>query len=252
MADEAVQAPEWKRAEHYAALLRADRSMLAWEWLRRNRAYQEAAHSARLGSSEPAEAWGLHAFEPPRLASPAARPIWTRDIHPFVLEAAAEEARDPDDRFDLAHFSPFATLARGPSCCLHLLLSDGLRAIRVDILEGSIEDGPVQLRFRIGGITSAKRPLLSLRRLLSLVRRGTFSPGLHPAETRAGRHILMLRAHDALISGATQREIAAELIGKEVRESRWRVNTPTQRSRTQRLVRAAGEMAGGSYRSLLR
>lgn len=61
----------------------------------------------------------------------------------------------------------------------------------------------------------------------------------------------MLRAHDAMASGATQREIAAKLLSVEAEEARWRVSVPTVRSRVQRLVRNTRAMAAGGYLSLL-
>jgi hypothetical protein len=62
----------------------------------------------------------------------------------------------------------------------------------------------------------------------------------------------MLRAHDGASSGATQREIAAELFGGRARDPRWRVREPSIRSRVQRLVRGGNMMAEGGYLALLR
>ena len=35
--------PDWRDAAAYEPLLEADRSLIAWEWLRRDRGYREAA-----------------------------------------------------------------------------------------------------------------------------------------------------------------------------------------------------------------
>lgn len=247
----------WRQAAAYAPLLAADRSVLAWEWLRRDPGYCEAADRALEPRSQAAQdsrtdagKWGLHAFEPADLAAPAARPLWRSDVHPYVLEADALPTGDARNAFELARIAGISTILVD-SGQEHLLVSDGLRAIRLDLLSGSLMGGPVRLRYRLAGLASAERPLLTLRRLLALWRTGRFSAQLHPVEARAARFVLMLRVHDALASGATQREIAAGLLSAEAGEARWRVRAPTVRSRVQRLVRSARFMAAGGYRALL-
>lgn len=246
---------DWRDAAAYARLLDADRSIFAWEWLRRDPGYRAAAWAAfeRAEANEAmrAEPWGLHAFENPDLAAPNARPVWRVDVHPYVLTAVAAGPGGSPDAFDLARFGPMVTIVRAEAGHEHLLLSDGLRAIRIDVLAGSLSEGPVQLRYLLTGLASAERPLLTLRRLLGLCRTGRFSAALHPVEAKARRFVLMLRANDALASGARQREIAAELLSAEAREARWRVEAPTLRSRVQRLVQSARAMALGGYTTLL-
>lgn len=246
---------DWRDAAAYARLLDADRSIFAWEWLRRDPGYRAAACAAfeRAEANEAMrpEPWGLHAFENPDLAAPYARPVWRADVHPYVLTAVAAGPEGSSDAFDLARFGPLVTIVRAEAGHEHLLFSDGLRAIRMDVLAGSLAKGPVQLRYLLTGLASAEKPLLTLRRLLGLCRTGCFSAALHPVEARARRFVLMLRAYDGLASGARQREIAAELLSAEAREARWRVGVPTLRSRVQRLVRSARSMALGGYTRLL-
>lgn len=250
--------PDWRDAAAYEPLLQADRSLIAWEWLRRDPAYREAAERAarRIGDGvvhdrgEPPERWGLHRFERPNAAVPEARPIWCAAVHPLVLRIDAIPFQD-EDSFDLVRFASVSTLHSGPDGREHLLISDGLRAIRIDALAGSLAAGPVELRYRIGGLSSAERPLLSLQRLLALWRRGRFCRSLHPREAKAWRWVLMLRAHDALEVGANQREIALELLSSSAARERWRVEEPSLRSQVQRLVRNARRTALGGSRGLL-
>jgi hypothetical protein len=63
---------------------------------------------------------------------------------------------------------------------------------------------------------------------------------------------MMLRVHDALAAGASQREIASVLFGAERVEADWLGTSESLRSRVKRLVRDARAMARGGYRSLLR
>lgn len=250
-------APDWKDAAAYAPLLDADRSIIAWEWLRRDPAYRTAARTAfsASGASERSvrsQDWGLHAFERPERAAPEARPIWGADYHPYVLQSVAVEQPAPSDAFDLASLGPLATLVRAAAGSEHLLVSDGLRAIRLDVLAGSLERGPVQLEYLLSGFASVEKPLLTLRRLMALRQGGRFSRSLHTSEPRTKRWVLLLRAFDGLAAGAAQREVAASLLSRSAGEPRWRSRASSIRSQVQRLVRNARAMAAGGYLELLR
>ena len=252
-------APDWRDAAAYEPLLDADRSLFAWEWLRRNRSYRTAAERALQAfvADSPNECgdapgrWGLHAFEGPGVTVPEARPVWGSEVHPFVLPVHAVPSGG-EDAFDLERFDALWRLVVAADAREHLLISDGIRTIRIDVLSGSMRDGPARLHYLLSGFAGTEWPLVTLRRLLTLWRTGRFSAALHPSEARAGRLVLMLRVHDALASGATQREIAAQLLSGDARQDRWRVTAPSVRSRAQRLVRNARAMASGGYLALLR
>ena len=240
--------PDWRDAAAYAPLLDADRSLIAWEWLRRDPRYRAAVKDSS-SIHAPAE-FGLVAFEPPRLGVPHARPIWNAHAHPFVLAAERSRTICPNDLFDLARMNGFSRIIADDSG-EHLLLCDGFRSIRLDGPAGLFSEGAVGLRYMIGGLSAAEAPLSTLRRFLALCRTGLFSRDLHRAEQRARRWILMLRAWDALIAGASQREIAEMVFSRSVAGARWRIREPSVRSRAQRLVRSARDFAEGGYRELL-
>lgn len=246
--------PDWREAAAYAPLIGADRSLFAWEWLRRDPLYRAAAGRAHAaaspGTRDPlAGRFGLVAFEPPNLAVPDARPLWRIDAYPQVLIAEPCAGGAGKDRFDLEPLQALARIRVGQRA-EHLLLSDGLRTVRLDGELGSFSRGPVVLRYALEGLASAAPPLLTLRRFLALCSTGRFARALHPPEPRARRWILMLRAFDALAAGAGQREIAQMLLSGSVGQPRWRSRESSVRSQVQRLVRGAREMAGG-YRRLL-
>jgi hypothetical protein len=246
--------PDWRDATAYAPLLQADRSLFAWEWLRRDPWYRVAAVTA-LGSKaegqfHPSDDFGLIRFEPPHLAVPNARPMWRADVHPYVLTADARRAGSAADTFDLEPLRQLATVIDDQHG-EHLLLSDGLRMVRLDVSRGSLADGPVFLRYLVCGVASAEPPLLTLRRFLALYGSGRFARSLHVHEARARRWVLMLRAADALAAGTEQREIAGVLLSRSVAEPGWRSREPSIRSQVQRLVRSARRMARGGYRELL-
>jgi hypothetical protein len=247
--------PDWRDPAAYASLLGAERSLFAWEWLRRDPLYVEAATRALSGAdheaASAAAAFGLVRFEPPHRNVPDARPLWTSRAHAHVLPVVPGDEARPEEAFDTERFAGIATLAANGQG-EHLLLADGLRSIRLDGPRGTFSEGPVCLSYQLSGLAAAERPLLALRRLLALCRSGEFPHSLYRREARARRWILLLRAHDALAAGAGQREIAGELLSRSVREPRWRTREPSMRSQAQRLVRSARHMASGGYRVLLR
>jgi hypothetical protein len=259
MAVQGSRAVDWRDAAAYAPLLHADRAVFAWEWLRRDPAYRAAASralSAPHSQAGPAEfeaarRWGLHAFEDPDRAAPLARPVWHMEACPAVLTAEARRAGGAEDQFEIERLGDLAGEVLRIGRAQHVLLSDGLHNIRLDITGDPLDRGPVSLAYRLHGIAGAERPLETLRRFLSLYRTGGFNRLLHPLERRAPRWVLMLRAHDALEAGARQREIAANLLGAEASQPGWRHEVPGARSQVQRLGRAANTLAAGGYRRFL-
>ncbi|HZU52077.1 MAG TPA: DUF6499 domain-containing protein, partial [Sphingomicrobium sp.] len=65
----------WRNADCYAELINADRTLFAWEWLRRDWEYRAAALDAYAGRKKMrARHFGLVRFEHPDLPVPRARP----------------------------------------------------------------------------------------------------------------------------------------------------------------------------------
>lgn len=248
--------PDWRDSDAYQALLDADRSLIAWEWLRRDPAYRAAAKIAmerehRCSAARACAAkFGLVRFEAPGLGIPYARPLWRDDSYAHVIGVEPAPGGGAKDRFELGRLQRLASLATGDSA-EHLLLSDGFRTVRLDSAAGVLSGGLGRLRYRIEGLASAEPALLALRRFLALCRTGRFARSLHPREPRARRWILILRAWDALADGADQRLIASRLLSASVSEPGWRLREPSVRSRAQRLVRSARRFGNGGYRALL-
>jgi hypothetical protein len=189
-------------------------------------------------------------FEPPELAVPDARPLWSEDADPYVLRVTRGGDAGAEDEFELNRFSAIATLvAREDS--EHLLLCDGFRTLRLDGPPGTFGERPVCLRYMLEGVAAADRALMALRRFLALCRSGCLPRSLWRREPRARRWVLMLRTWDALTAGADQREIAGELLSRTAVAPRWRSREPSVRSQAQRLVRLARLFSAGGYRVLL-
>ncbi|QAY78100.1 DNA -binding domain-containing protein [Sphingosinicella sp. BN140058] len=248
--DLAEDIPDWRDPHSYNFLMRCERVAFAWEWLRRDVRFRDAALFG--GGAPPAAAseWGLHDFTDPRLDTRSARPVWRAEWHSLVLGAQAERAPMGADTIDIRILGGITTILKDQAG-QHLLLSDGLRNIRLDVTGGDLTRGSARLAYRLSGIASAAGPLLVLRQALALFGTHHFARTLHPPFRRAARQILLLRAHDAIRAGAGQRAIAASLFGPDAATSGWRFANPSLRSRVQRLVRTAREVASGGYVDLL-
>lgn len=197
---------------------------------------------------------GFTFAEHPALAAPDARIIWHAQFDPGTLRVLVEPADVLDsDGIKVERLKAWLTVARDRAGHEHAVLSDGYRHIRIDVEEGSLEDArTVLLHYRLHGTASAECRILPLRRFLHLCRTQRFARSLFPPEPRISRWVTMLRVHDAIVSGASQREIASVLFGAERVESDWGGTSESLRSRVKRLVRDARLMARGGYKSLLR
>ncbi|QNM83340.1 DUF2285 domain-containing protein [Sphingomonas sabuli] len=221
----------------------ADRSLICWEWLRRDPAYR----AAFIDRERPARDWGLVRFEDPDFGVPDARPMWSGLRHPGVLRCGAEKGGRENDLIDLGH--PLVTgVEKGP--LLHCCVSDGLRSLRLDVEMAGTCAGQVQLRYHLSGIASLDRPLATLGRLRRFARSGHIPAEPGNAHLRA-RMILQLRAFDAFQAGASQRDLALTLLDPSMQVRGWRIDQPHLRSRSQRLVKSAQAMASGGYWALL-
>lgn len=196
---------------------------------------------------------GFTFAEHPDRAAPDARIIWRADLDPGTLRvvAAPSDPADPDSiRIDrLAPWLAIATDADGRE---HAALSDGWHRIRIDVEQGSLaREEAVLLHYRLLGVASAEAKILPLRRFLELCRRGRFARTLFPRDPRIERWLTVLRVHDALVAGASQREIGAALFSEDQIVFDWSDSNDSLRSRVRRLARDARIMARGGYRRLL-
>jgi hypothetical protein len=255
--EEAGDIPDWREARSYEQLLGVEKPALAWEWLRRDPGYRDAAlesigHADRRGAVSAAAAprWNLHAFADPRLAAPLARPLWAAPACGWVVRTIATRGRDGEDVLDLKELAGFATLTRSPAA-QHLLLSDGRRSIRLDVIGDELEGSPVKLAYLLHGVEDLARPLLVLERLRSLILQKRFVSSLYPPVRRARREVMLLRAFDAIQAGASQADIAELLLSRRFERRSWRIHSPSLRSQAQRLVRASRAMASGGFWDLL-
>lgn len=199
-------------------------------------------------------AGGVTFAEDPSRAAPEARIVWHAALDPGILAARVEGA-DPADpeAISLERLAPWLTIVAGTDGREHAVLSDGCHHLRLDIEEGRLSgEDAVTFKYCLHGFRSVEPRLVTLRRLLGLVRHRRFVRSLFPTDPQRPRLVTMLRVGDALSAGATQREIALELFGADAVARDWNGRSDALRSRVRRLARETRMMAAGGYRRLLR
>lgn len=192
---------------------------------------------------------GLAFAEDPDLAAGDARIIWLPRADPRVVVVDALPAQGVADALDLSRL-PVDAHFLAASGREEVLIRDGPRTLRLSVRSGTLANGPVLLRYALGGFATLEHKLLTLRRLVALRRLGRLPLGFYPRERRAGRWLLALRALDALADGASQREVGEALFGVRAAAD-WRSSSDYLRLRVQRLARSARSLVSHGYLEIL-
>jgi len=180
--------------------------------------------------------------------------LWRADLDPSVVAVRAVPADSDDpDALDLGRLRALATLARADCGQEYLVLADGWRRLRLDVVEGSLcESACVRLDYRLSGFQDLVPRLRTLQRLAALRRTGSFEPKLYPATSGLPRRLEALQVADGLRAGGSYREIAVALFGEARVRADWRKHSDYLLSRVRRRAAEARKMLSGGYRSLLR
>lgn len=252
----------WPGSEAYRYLDGARRADLAWEWLRRNPGFRRLApcvwrHTADgiavtdITSSECEGRWGCLHVPDPDLRFTDTPILWSADIDPSVLRVTASPAADDRSAFDLRRWGAAATLVIGSQGEESLLLRDGGPGLRIDIVCGSLLNGPVTLLHDFGWVHDVEPAIVALRRYLHLCRTGEL-PTLRRATNQATRRLIeALRVHDALAGGASIRDVGVVLFGIDRIQAEWPGRGEALKSHCRRLIALSRLMASGGYRTLL-
>lgn len=254
----------WPAASDYDYLASVDASGLAWEWLRRDPAYRllDAGRCCRtpdgvtiIEAASPAAAakWGCLHIEDPHLRCSDATILWSARVDPSVLRVDAVPPQSSDGNpFDLRRWASLACLVKQADGGENLLLHDSLNSIRLNIMSGSVLDGPVALRFDIHDADPVDPMIDTLRRLLHFQRTGAIPVRSLPGVRRHQRVAMALRVHDALSQGASIRDVGIMLFGFDRVDAEWEASGESLKSASRRLIALARSMASGEYLTLLR
>jgi len=218
------------------------RADFAWEFLRRNRAYQALARHYAGGVVSPADEeslgrpWGLRFIADPTRREPV---FWRAEVAPdFVVRLTAA----PGQGDALPDLSGLLIARRREASGLYLKLVGGLQ-IHVD---GELV-GPVAILTPPGpALERSLRAARALRRALT----GQAVPARDLTSQQRLRLRQTLVAIDARRAGRSYREIAREIFGEEaVARHVWR--TSSVRDAVIRLVRGGQALAEGNHLRLL-
>lgn len=255
----AAQPDAWPAAASYRYLDDAGAADLAWEWLRRDPDYRKiAAKSASPAHDtailDPASAqctarWGCLNMPDAERRCTDAPLLWSAEIDRSVLRVLALPTSGRlGTPFDLAACGTKAFVVNAGEC-QHVLLGGRAGSIRLDVLSGSLLDGPVSLVLALAGMEEDGPAMVTLRRFLQLRCTGRIPALSTRGCQRLQRQVLALRVHDALAAGASIRDVGVMLFGFERVRDEWA--DEALKSHCRRLITLVREMVAGGYRTLL-
>jgi hypothetical protein len=134
----------------------------------------------------------------------------------------------------------------------HLLLYDRNCSLQLRATGASLQR-PVQLFAALPGAGRGTVRQLGLTAALGeFVATGRLNPRRFPVDRRSRRLELVLRALDARMAGASDREIAILLFGERRVRADWSKGQDHLRDQVRRAVRRGRQLMNGGYRALLR
>lgn len=237
---------DWRPAAAYLYTLHLDRAALAWEYLRRNRDYQDDWQSQRH-RMEPARRWGLRGLEDPELDARTAQPAWLVDPDSLVRLTADSDATTP--AFSIWKL-PGRKRALFDGRRLLLTSMVGHHQVRL-ALDDSVQEGvPVAYLLRSDDQAAAQwQAIQHQRRIIITARSASRRPLSRPGRS-ALLHMRCLQTLDGLLAGASQRTIAGMLFGPDWVSRHWDSDGEL-RNQIRYLTRSARNYLEGGYRKLL-
>jgi hypothetical protein len=253
-------------------LTKLSRPGWAWEWLRRIGEYRE--HSSQVGlpqkqlfrgndrvvivkpqrKSCPSK-WGLHVIEDADQPYGKAAIFWRSELHPSILTVTARTAKSSQNLFtvDVSQLHATTTVLKAEDGREHVLFSDGINCIQIEVLDGTILQGPVHLALQLNNLEPMRNDkLIAIKRLTALAVHKRFPSLLFAPEPDAARWLLWLEVRERFALGNGPTQIAQDLYGpqcstgnRRTAHSRWAI------SRVCRALKNANRMLSGGYLQIL-
>ena len=253
---------DWHLTARYIYALGLDGPSWAWEWLRRNRAYQTDWKRARQGrrrsslleatrrrTKDRAARWGLTSMEDPETPAHTSKVFWQRDTIAGLLRAGART--QPDNHvvpYDLWSEPGQKAIALDDDCA-QLLIRTARADHRLLFEERAEIADRIPLELRLDAPNGDRKQFDAARQFLfERSRERTPSLPIHP---RAPLMMQMLQTIDGRASGASQREVAKVLFGTDAVASEWSVSDRLK-ARVRYLERRGRFFVDGGYRTLLK
>ncbi len=236
---------DWHGKESYAYTWNLTRLGWAWEFVRRNSAFQADVDRGRLAVQGRAktktpflQGWGMLRADDPSKTALDVRVFWDPAVCPHVLPlfAATEASTDPATR----------------SAALHVLICDGTRRLQLAVQLAPHGDSLLVLTDAVVLPHSASCRWRSLKCFNDYLFSGALARRHFRSERTAGRLARVLQALDGALAGASHREIAIVLFGHARVTADWNDPSENLRDSVRRAVRRGRMLMNGGYREFLR
>jgi len=169
----------------------------------------------------------------------------------LARRAPVDAGQRPD--VDLSQLGTGRAILIDASGTEHIVLQAGFHTITLRSQGASVIDAPVNLTFLIHGLAG----LTNASRLLRLAR-SLLDPSLHAKLEPTGPAPWHRKLREALVAldgyqaGASQRDIAAVLVGRDSAEEAWRKGDFSLKQRVHRAISKGRAISAGGYVALLR
>jgi hypothetical protein len=239
----------WQSREAFKYTEQLDGPLLAWEYLRRNRAYRAAWDVRNPAGSETAERdWGLLRLIDPMVDARTANPIWQPDPPSTLRVVRASAAKEGLKLYDLQiERTPYMVRDDQGTYGTASMKSNSWR---VHVADGLAEDDRIAIAIPVDEF-ARRRVAAADRFIVDLKEKSTGSGIRLPESNRADRfHCSVLQAVDGAAAGATQRQIAAAIYGQRRVSASW---TPDGdlRARIRYFLKRGATLINGGYRALI-
>jgi hypothetical protein len=239
----------WQNREAFKYTERLDGPLLAWEYLRRNRAYRAAWDERNRAEAETAERdWGLLRLIDPTIDSRTANPIWQPDPPSTLRVVRASAAKQGLKLYDLQiERTPYMVRDDQGTYGTASMKSNSWR---VHVADGLAEDDRIAIAIPVDEF-ARRRVAAADRFVVDLKAKSVEARKRLSASNRADRfHCSGLQAIDGAAAGATHRQIAVAIYGQRRVSASW---TPDGdlRARIRYFLKRGTALVNGDYRALI-
>jgi hypothetical protein len=239
----------WQNREAFKYTEQLDGPLLAWEYLRRNRAYRTAWNERNPAEAETsARDWGLLRLIDPMVDARTANPIWQPDPPSTLRVVRASSAQVGLKLYDLQ-------IERQPYMVrddqgTYVTASMKSNSWRVHVADGLAEDDRIAIAIPVDEF-ARQRVAAADRFIVDLKAKSAETWKRLAVSNRADRfHCSVLQAIDGAAAGATHRQIAVAIYGQRRVSASW---TPDGdlRARIRYFLKRGTTVVNGGYRTLI-
>ena len=239
----------WQNREAFEYTERLDGPLLAWEYLRRNRAYRTAWDERNPAEAETAARdWGLLRLIDPIVDARTANPIWQPDPPSTLRVVRASAAKQGLKLYDLQiERTPYMVRDDQGTYGTASMKSNSWR---VHVADGLAEGDRIAIAIPVDEF-ARRRVAAADRFIADLKAKPAGSRKSIRATNRADRfHSSVLQALDRAVDGATHRQIAVAIYGQRRVSASW---TPDGdlRARIRYFLKRGATLVDGGYRTLI-